>query len=75
MAQPSAVHYFAPDHPALANTVRMRLKKRIDELTAQMAEGYVSDWADYKERVGVLRGLREAVDISAEIDEELKGRD
>lgn len=74
MAQPNAVHYFAPDHPALSNTVRVRIEKRIAELSTQVAEGYAADWGDYRERAGVIKGLREAHKMCIETDDDLRER-
>lgn len=73
MAQPQAVHYFAPDNPALANTVRVRIEKRIAELGAQLAYGSAADWGDYQRRVGVIKGLEEARELCVEIDKDQRG--
>lgn len=73
MAQPQAVHYYAPDHPALANTARVRIEARIAELSGHVAAGSASDWGDYRLRVGVIRGLQEARDLCIEIDKDQRG--
>lgn len=58
-----AIRLYAEDHPALARTLRVKLEKRQLELASQMAAGSVQDWPDYKLRLGVIRGLQEAIDM------------
>lgn len=69
----SAVRFFAPDHPTLANTLRAKLQKRQVELAAQISDGYASDWPDYKHRSGVIAGLTEAIRLCAETEKALNG--
>ncbi len=68
----SAVRLFAPDHPALAHTVAARLVKEIQAKSEQVAQGYPADWADYRQRVGELKGLQRAIEICQEIDKEMR---
>lgn len=69
---PSAIRLFAPDHPALAVTVRARLEKERNSQIEQMATGYAQDWGDYKQRVGIVKGLDEAIQICLNVEQELK---
>ena len=70
--RPSAVRLFAPDHPALAVTVRARLEKQRENQIEQMATGYAQEWGDYKQRVGIVKGLDEAIQICLNVEQELK---
>ncbi len=69
-ASQPAVELYALDHPRMARTIAGRLEKRRIELMAQLAEGNAADWPDYKERVGVIRGLQNAIDIAGELEKD-----
>ena len=71
MAEPSAIRLYVPDHPELLLTVQRRLQKMHDELASQVSDGYAADWADYKHRIGMLRGLSLAIDMCRQQFEEL----
>jgi len=68
---PTAVRLFASDHPALARTVKARLERRRLELIEQLTGA--QDWADYKHRIGVIEGLREAAMHCDDVHKELEG--
>lgn len=70
---PHVAVYGLDDH-RLPATVRRRLAARLAELSAQLADGNAEDWADYKARVGHLRGLSDAIDICTEIEREQERR-
>ena len=70
---PSAVRFFAVDHPSLPRTLRAKLSKRYGELMQQVADGYAKDWADYRERVGFARGVKEAMEICEMVEKDLGG--
>lgn len=72
MAGP-ALRLYAEDHPALARTLRAKLEKRRIELGAQIIAGSVQDWPDFKQRYGVLLGLKEAIEICAEEEKSQDG--
>lgn len=75
MAVPTPrVNLYGLDDHRLPSTVRGRLNQRFNELTGQLAAGNAEDWADYKQRVGVLRGFMEAIDICTEIEREQEKR-
>lgn len=65
-----AFRTYALDTPQTARTLHARLKKRKDDLSSQIAEGYASDWGDYKNRVGVVEGLIAAMEICDEVVKE-----
>ena len=67
----SAVRLFVPDHPALPNTIRGRLEQRRAELIEQVGAGMACDWADYRLRTGVIRGLEQAISMSVAVEKEL----
>jgi hypothetical protein len=69
----SAIRIYAEDHPALTRRIRDKFAKRCDELVGHLAAGNADDWADYKLRVGVIRGLREAIAMCDAEDKLLNG--
>ena len=71
--RPSAIRLFASEHPALARTVRGKLEKRRAELATQVADGFANDWANYRERVGAIKGIDEAIQFCIEIENNLNG--
>lgn len=71
--QPAAVRFFATDSPALSRTLRARLEKCQVEHAGHVAGGLAQDWPDYKQRIGVIAGLQEAIDICMQIESEQNG--
>ena len=69
--RPSAIRFYAEDHPALHHTVAAKLGKEIASLSAQVAGGCAADYPDYRERIGVIRGLTQAIEICRQTQEEL----
>jgi hypothetical protein len=69
--RPSAIRYYAEDHPALAHTLAAKIGKEIASLSDQVASGFASDYPDYRERIGVIRGLKQAIGICNEAEKEL----
>lgn len=65
-----ALHIYALDHPQLARTLKAKLIRRRIDLGDQLVEGYASEWADYRERVGVIKGLAEAIAICDQVEKE-----
>lgn len=59
------------EHPALARTLHGRLEARRAEMNEQVANGLAQDWADYKYRIGVIRGLSDAILLCLEVEKEL----
>jgi hypothetical protein len=70
--QPSAVRFYAPDHPDLALTVRARLEKRRQQQIENLI--LAKDWDDHNRRVGMIRGIEEAMQIAAEAEHDLTQR-
>ena len=70
MAEAKAFHVFSLDHPHVARTLKAKLEQRFAELSGHLAAGNAEDWADYKERVGRIQGLRDAISMceDAEMD-------
>jgi len=57
---------FALDHPQAVRTLRMKLERRRAD---RLSELIVSqDWPDFKERVGILKGLDEALQDCDDIE-------
>lgn len=72
MAQPSAVRFFAPDHPQLAVGVRAQLEKRRAELMNELLNA--QDWGDFCERRGKVRGVDEGLQATLDVERELNER-
>ena len=70
--QPSAVRFFAPDHPALAVTIRARLEQRRKDLIEELL--LAADWADFTKRRGVVQGIDEALLHCSEVERDLNER-
>lgn len=65
---------YALDSPKVARTIKMVLEKRRADLVGLMAEGNVSDWADYQRRVGVIQGIDEALRVCDDLEKEAETR-
>lgn len=70
----SGFNVYALDSPQVARTIKQRLLKRREELAAAIASGLVSDWSDYKHRVGVLEGIDEALRVCDDLEKEAEDR-
>jgi hypothetical protein len=70
--QPSAVRFFAVDHPAVAGTVRERLEKRRKDLVEELA--FAKDWGDYSRRAGRLEGIDNAIQHCIDVETESQER-
>ena len=66
MADP--VHIFAADHPRQYRNLRQKLL----ELYKQQLESVLNaqDWADFRFRVGRIRGIGDAVNFCEELEKE-----
>jgi hypothetical protein len=60
---------FAPDHPALAISMRGRLEKRRKELLEELILS--QDWADFSRRRGLIVGIDEALRFCEDIQKEM----
>lgn len=67
-----SVRYFTPDQPALPRTLRGKLEARRVELIGLLADGGALDFADYKLRIGTIRGLDEATNICREAEKDME---
>lgn len=65
-----AFRTFAIDTPQVARTLRARLAERVGDYAVQLSGGYAQDFADYKQRVGVIDGLKMAIEICDEMIKE-----
>ncbi len=70
--RPTAVRLYAPDHPALAVTVRARIEQRRKELIDQLM--FALSWDDYNIRAGKVRGMDDALQMIDDVERELSGR-
>lgn len=71
--KPSAVHLLAFEHPGLATSLRGKLAQVKADYEYQLVGNYAQDFADYKYRTGIIRGLREAIEICEQVEQDLKG--
>jgi hypothetical protein len=67
---PSAVKLFAFEHPSLVRSLRGKLTARRAELLGQIVSA--QSWDDFKQRVGVIRGLDDALGICDDVDKQLE---
>ncbi len=65
-----AFRAYALDTPQTARTLRAKLQRHQEDLSAQLATGYAKDWADYCRRIGVIEGLSIAVGVCEEVSKE-----
>jgi hypothetical protein len=70
MSDHSAVRYFVPDGSRLPRGLHGRLVARQGEIIEPVITGQASDWADYRHRVGVIAGMKEAIEICEEMEKE-----
>lgn len=54
------------------DAIQDKLTALIAEETTRIVLGTATDWADYKDRTGYLRGLRKLEDIINELQEDKK---
>ena len=70
----SGFNVYALDSPQVARTFKAVLEKRRQDLVGLMAEGQVTDWADYQRRVGVIQGIDEALRVCDDLEKEAETR-
>jgi hypothetical protein len=68
VADPAAFRTFAIEPPHQVRSIRKMLMARIDDMSIQIASPYVKDWADYKERLGMIEGLKQALEFCDEME-------
>lgn len=71
-AQTQPVTLYAED-PRLPRTLARDLQQRIAQKSEAIASGMCSSFEEYKERIGELRGLREALVICQDAEKNLSG--
>jgi hypothetical protein len=65
---PEALTIFATESPYELRNLRTKIAGRLSTYAGQLAAGSAQDWPDYKERVGVIKGLTEALNICDELE-------
>ena len=55
----------------LSNTLREKLDAEAHDTAHKLTTSIAQEYADYRERVGVVKGLRRAIDILNEIEKML----
>ena len=64
---PDALSIFATESPYELRNLRTKIAARQSTLAGQLSSGCAQDWPDYRERVGVIKGLTEALQICDEL--------
>lgn len=65
---PNAATIFSTESPYELRNLRSKIAARQSQLAGQLSAGCAQDWPDYKERVGVIKGLTEALGICDELE-------
>jgi hypothetical protein len=68
MSQATAFRTFAIEPPYQVRSLRKLLEKQIADQSAQLAQGYAKDWGDYQKRVGIIKGMHEAMTMCEEME-------
>lgn len=63
-----AATIFSTESPYELRNLRSKIAARQSQLAEQLSAGCAQDWPDYKERVGVIKGLTEALGICDELE-------
>jgi hypothetical protein len=63
-----ALTIFQTESPYQLRNLRSRIAARQSELSVQLSSGCASDWGDYQHRVGVIKGLTEALGICEQME-------
>lgn len=71
--EPQPVRFYVDDDARLPKTVESQLKVLFSKQVDVVAGGYPQDWGQYKEAVGVIKGLNTAITICQEASKELNG--
>jgi len=71
--RPSAVRLYAPDHPALVLTVRRKVEAEREQQINNMLRTRLS-FDDYNYRTGIIEGLRIALLLTDQSEQELMQR-
>jgi hypothetical protein len=70
----SGFEVYALDSPQAARTIRAKLERRKVVLSGFILSGDVTDWPDYRRRVGVLEGIDEALRVCDDLEKEGEAR-
>ena len=70
--RPSAVQFFAPDHPRLAHTLKAKLEKLRSEQLENLARKM--EGADHNWCAGTVNGIDMALQVCISSEEELRER-
>ena len=65
-----AFRVYSMDAPQQPRTLKEKINRRRNELANYIVNGQVSDWADYRRRIGVIEGLEEAMVLCDEVEDE-----
>jgi hypothetical protein len=68
----SPVRYFVPETPQFTRNLRQKLADERTKLAEQVASGIALDFAVYKERCGVIKGIDIALKLCTEIEQDLR---
>lgn len=68
------VRFYVDDDARLPNTVETQLKLILRERMKVVAGGYPVDWGQYREQVGFIKGLEQAIEACQEATKEFTGQ-
>jgi hypothetical protein len=68
----SPIRYFVPETPQSARNLRAKLTDERAKLAEQVASGIALDFALYKERCGVIKGIDIALKLCTEVERDLR---
>jgi hypothetical protein len=68
MGENGGFRVFALDHVQHIRTIRKQLESVRATNSEDILDGSVRDWADYRERIGFLKGIAEALRVCDEIE-------
>lgn len=66
----SAVKFFTYESPQVVKTLILKLEAAKLRESGNIARGLAQDWGDYRNRVGYIKGISEAIDICEELTKE-----
>ena len=71
MTDPAPVRFFVPDTPQFMRNLKAKLREEFQTRDHAIASGVAGDYADYRHRVGELRGLEIAFNLCEEAEKEM----
>ena len=74
MSDAAGFHVYALDHPQHIRRIAVQITRMREEQMLQLASGVAKSFEDYRERIGRLKGLADALALCEDVEEELDTR-